>query len=119
MNDALEDFGERVVAVSDTKESALRHFLDNKLYENVYKDLCEEVEGFDDEFDRDAGQTISELREWCGQDYKNWVDFFYDLSNADYAESKSDDADALKSSGVDFSKSKTNGKLDTWSGRGY
>ena len=32
---------------------------------------------------------------------------------------KSDDADALKSSGVDFSKSETDSELDTWSERGY
>ncbi len=34
-------------------------------------------------------------------------------------EKKSDDADALKSSGVDFSKSETDSELDTWSERGY
>ena len=124
MDDALEEFGERVEASFDTKESALRYFLDNELYKNVYRKLedyyANEIIRCYDEDDEESSEdeekpSVSELMRFCGEDYKHCATFYYVLCSVDSAEAKDDDAEAIKASGVDFSKVEDDGDDELWS----
>ena len=124
MDDVLEEFGERVEASFDTKESALRYFLDNKLYENVYRKLelyyANEIRCCYDEDDEESGEdeekpSVSELRGFCGEDDERRATFYYVLCSVDSAEAKDDDAEAIKASGVDFSKAEKDAAGELWS----
>ena len=101
-------FGERVVASFDTKESALRYFLDNKLHKKVYRELEEFAKNRGAlDYDDEEEHSVGELRGFCCDGGGKWADFYYVLSCVDSADAKEDDAEAIKASGVDFFKAET------------